>query len=78
MQRFLASILGVIICAAAMAAYAQQSNTASVRENGNPYWPSFRGMYAYGVADGQNLPELWDGEKDVNIKWKTRIPGLAH
>jgi outer membrane protein assembly factor BamB len=41
-------------------------------------WPSFRGEYAAGVADGQNLPEQWDGEKGVAIKWKTRIPGLAH
>lgn len=41
-------------------------------------WPSFRGMHACGVAEGQNLPDIWDGEKAVNIKWKTRIPGLAH
>lgn len=41
-------------------------------------WPSFRGPHASGVADGQNLPEQWDGEKGTGIKWKTRIPGLAH
>jgi outer membrane protein assembly factor BamB len=41
-------------------------------------WPSFRGLHASGVADGQNLPEQWDGEKGTGIKWKTRIPGLAH
>lgn len=41
-------------------------------------WPSFRGAYATGIAENQNLPETWDGEKGVNIKWKTRIPGLAH
>ena len=42
------------------------------------HWPSFRGTNAAGVADGQNLPEKWDGEKDVNIRWKVPIPGLAH
>jgi outer membrane protein assembly factor BamB len=79
MQRLLAAVfLGVVICAAGMAAHAQHSSTASVRESGNPHWPSFRGKHAAGIAEGQSLPELWDGEKAVNIKWKIRIPGLAH
>lgn len=41
-------------------------------------WPSFRGPAAAGVADGQGLPETWSAESGANIKWKTRIPGLAH
>lgn len=41
-------------------------------------WPSFRGQNAAGVADNQNLPDTWDGEKGTAIKWKVRIPGLAH
>ncbi|HYP28996.1 MAG TPA: PQQ-binding-like beta-propeller repeat protein [Blastocatellia bacterium] len=41
-------------------------------------WPSFRGRHASGVAEKQELPEKWDGSKGTNIKWKTRIPGLAH
>ncbi len=41
-------------------------------------WPSFRGRHASGISEGQNLPDHWDGEKGVNIKWKTKIPGLAH
>jgi outer membrane protein assembly factor BamB len=41
-------------------------------------WPSFRGRFALGVADGQNLPDQWDGEKGTAIKWRTRIPGLGH
>src|SRR5687768_8279648 len=41
-------------------------------------WPSFRGPAAAGVADGQRLPDSWDGTKGVNVKWKTPIPGLAH
>lgn len=43
---------------------------------GDVNWPSFRGPEASGVADGQKLPLTWDAGK--NIKWKTRIPGLAH
>ena len=42
------------------------------------HWPQFRGPGASGVADGQNLPEHWDGDKGENVRWKKRIPGLAH
>ena len=41
-------------------------------------WPSFRGEQATGVAEGQALPVQWDADKGINIKWKTKIPGLAH
>ena len=41
-------------------------------------WPSFRGPRASGIAEGQNLPEHWNGTTGENIKWKIRIPGLAH
>ncbi len=41
-------------------------------------WPSFRGPGATGVADGQNLPEKWNGKTGENILWRTPIPGLAH
>ena len=41
-------------------------------------WPSFRGPGASGVADGQKIPDRWDGARGENIKWKTFIPGLAH
>jgi outer membrane protein assembly factor BamB len=41
-------------------------------------WPSFRGPQASGVAEGQNLPDRWDGKKGENILWRTSIPGLAH
>jgi outer membrane protein assembly factor BamB len=40
-------------------------------------WPSFRGLHASGVADGQFPPVRWDAEKDSNIRWKTPIPGLG-
>ncbi|HEV3468700.1 MAG TPA: PQQ-binding-like beta-propeller repeat protein, partial [Pyrinomonadaceae bacterium] len=41
-------------------------------------WPSFRGPRAAGVADGQGLPDRWDGKTGENILWRTPIPGLAH
>ena len=41
-------------------------------------WPGFRGANAAGNGDGQNPPVTWDAEKNINIAWKTPIPGLAH
>ena len=41
-------------------------------------WPSFRGPQAAGVAEGQNLPDTWDGKAGTNILWHTGIPGLGH
>jgi outer membrane protein assembly factor BamB len=41
-------------------------------------WPSFRGSNASGVADGANPPVAWDGEKSVNVLWKTPIPGVGY
>ena len=48
----------------------------TVKTGGN--WPSFRGLNASGVADGENPPAKWDAEKSESIRWKTPIPGLAH
>ena len=41
-------------------------------------WPSFRGPLARGVADGQRLPDTWNGESGASVIWKTEIPGLGH
>lgn len=41
-------------------------------------WPSFRGQYARGVADGYSTVATWNVETGENIAWKTEIPGLAH
>ena len=62
--RLLLTLMIAIYCASA----------ASTTNN----WPSFRGPQASGVADGQNLPDRWDGVSGENVKWKTFIPGLAH
>jgi len=45
---------------------------------GDTNWPSFRGVFARGVADGFATPVSWDVAGAENIKWKTAIPGLAH
>jgi outer membrane protein assembly factor BamB len=59
--------------------------TAAGRAPGKPdpnnargSWPSFRGPQASGIAEGQQLPDRWDGKTGENILWRTPIPGLAH
>jgi outer membrane protein assembly factor BamB len=49
-----------------------------VASNSGKGWPSFRGPQASGIAEGQNLPEKWNGKTGENILWRTPIPGLAH
>jgi outer membrane protein assembly factor BamB len=41
-------------------------------------WPAFRGRHASGVADGQHLPDEWNGTTGKNIVWRTPVPGLGH
>ena len=41
-------------------------------------WPQFRGPAARGVLDDMNVPLTWDAATGTNIKFKVRIPGLAH
>ena len=41
-------------------------------------WPSFRGAFARGVADGQNLPADWDVKASRNVRWKTAVAGVGH
>lgn len=41
-------------------------------------WPSFRGMYAAGLADDQNLPAHWNVQSGEGVLFKVPVPGLAH
>src|SRR4029453_877362 len=41
-------------------------------------WPSFRGPFASGVADGQDLPAEWDVASARNVRWKQTLPGVGH
>jgi len=60
------------ICAALCGAAGLATSAAS------DVWPGFRGPHASGVADGQRLPETWSGVTGGNVRWKVRLPGLAH
>ena len=40
-------------------------------------WPSFRGIGARGVADGQKAPIEWNVEEKQNLLWQTPIEGLG-
>ncbi|MEE2778470.1 MAG: PQQ-binding-like beta-propeller repeat protein [Acidobacteriota bacterium] len=41
-------------------------------------WPSFRGPFARGVADHEELPESWNPETGANVLWSREIPGTGH
>jgi outer membrane protein assembly factor BamB len=41
-------------------------------------WPSFRGARAEGIASDQKLPASWNRASGEHVKWKVRVPGLAH
>jgi outer membrane protein assembly factor BamB len=40
-------------------------------------WPAYRGYMSSGVLNNANLPETFNLEKMVNIRWKVNIPGLG-
>jgi len=40
-------------------------------------WPGYRGYMASGVLDKANLPETFDLQKMVNVRWKIDVPGLG-
>jgi hypothetical protein len=73
LKRSLPSIAAAVAIVAGLALRAPRLDSADANR-----WPSFRGPSASGVADGQQLPDTWDGVTGRNIKWKVNIPGLAH
>jgi outer membrane protein assembly factor BamB len=40
-------------------------------------WPSFRGIYASGVAEGFPMLTTWDVPKKQGLKWRTALEGLG-
>lgn len=70
---------GVLVWLGAIAT-AAGAGVLTVRAADRPdaSWPSFRGTRAEGVATGQKLPDSWDGGSGRNVRWKVRVPGLAH
>ena len=41
-------------------------------------WPSFRGWFASGIAEGYRTPVQWNVKAAQNVEWKTPIPGMGH
>lgn len=59
-----------------LASVATESGDARIASPLN--WPSFRGPEASGIADGQQPPTTWSVKDNVNVRWKTPIPGLGN
>ena len=83
MKNHLLQILYVITISIFIAHCTNVDNNGALEKSYQPIhgtgnWPSFRGEYASGVADGQNLPDIWNTENGENIIWKALVPGLAH
>jgi outer membrane protein assembly factor BamB len=53
------------------------SGSAQERLKPERQWPEYRGFMSSGVLDDANLPESFDVQKMINIKWKKEIPGLG-
>jgi len=41
-------------------------------------WPQFRGPFASGIVESEQLPDSWNVSTGENIRWKVKIPGLGH
>jgi outer membrane protein assembly factor BamB len=41
-------------------------------------WPSFRGWFANGIAEGYGMPVDWNVKSGRNVEWKIPLPGLGH
>jgi outer membrane protein assembly factor BamB len=39
-------------------------------------WPTWRGPTGMGVTDAKDLPLTWGGKENVNVLWKTPLPGI--
>jgi outer membrane protein assembly factor BamB len=52
------------------------------RAGGNPGtplgWPSFRGWFASGIAEGYATPVQWNVRTGQNVEWKIPMSGLGH
>ena len=45
--------------------------------NPDRQWTAYRGKQSSGVLDNANLPESFDINKMINVRWKIEIPGLG-
>jgi outer membrane protein assembly factor BamB len=53
------------------------SKTICGQVNPDRQWTAYRGRFSAGFLDNANLPESFDINKMINVRWKTEIPGLG-
>lgn len=66
----------LVLTSCLLAAIVAGLSAHSPASNSGPTWPGWRGLDGGGVSEELALPERW--APDVNIAWKTPIPGRAH
>ena len=44
--------------------------------DGERYWPRWRGPSGQGVVDGSGYVDTWSDT--ANVKWRTSVPGSGH
>ena len=44
--------------------------------DGERYWPRWRGPSGQGVVDGSGYVDTWS--ETTNVRWRTRVPGSGH
>lgn len=52
----------------------RQSGAGIVPQPDVTNFPFFRGEGSRGIAAGKGFPVEWNGEKEINIKWKLKVP----
>jgi outer membrane protein assembly factor BamB len=67
-----------ISCAVVLLALNLCSSGAGESTNTRTGWPSFRGWFADGIAEGYPTPVDWNVKSGRNVEWKIQIPGLGH
>jgi outer membrane protein assembly factor BamB len=66
-----------VLSAAILFAYISHTITVYGQLKPERQWPGFRGYMSSGVLDNANLPESFDINKMINVRWKTEIGGLG-
>ena len=54
------------------------SSSLSAQTDYMQQWPQFRGPFASGIVESDQLPDHWDINTGENIRGKMKIPGLGH
>lgn len=65
-----------LVPAAILWAFFSAGSAATAAESGAS-WSQWRGPDGLGVSADRHLPEVWDAN-GLNIKWKTKVPGIGH